>query len=637
MNYLKRKLNTTEKKRNIRLNLKERMEITKRGYGILAEYCPGLVRAKVLSAFIEAISPFVTIWFSARIINEIAGFKRIEKLIQYVVIVILINFTLVITKSVIDKIIGAKESSMWDCFSKIFSDKQMTIDYADLENAEYQNKKQITEENLFMFGNGLGQLVWDTPGMVKVIVSLIASFALTLPLFLADSSNKWLNSPIWMVVLLLMMIIEGFINDVLKDNEQKIFEKWSEGTVWFNRAFAFYGQELDLDYQRAKDVRIYEQEKVADREISNLINHNLQDDNYITRMSAYQGINSFIAGLPNVVCYIFVVLKASLGAFGVGFIVQYVGALMQMTKSFGEITLANSENHIYCEHLKKLYEYLDFSNTKNGGILSVDENLLNKKEQSILNIEFKNISFKYPKSDEYTLKNINVKINAGKKSAVVGANGSGKTTFIKLLCGLYEPTEGEILLNGVNIKKYNYEEYLKLFSLVFQDFKLFSFSIGQNISTNIEYNREKVLECMKKSDIYERYKTMSDGLDTCLFRDFSESGVEISGGEAQKIALARALYKDAPFMVLDEPTAALDPIAEAEIYSRFNEIIGEKTTIYVSHRLSSCKFCDVIMVFNEGEIVQSGTHDELVKDDTGKYYELWEAQANYYQRTDEEQ
>lgn len=149
----------------------------------------------------------------------------------------------------------------------------------------------------------------------------------------------------------------------------------------------------------------------------------------------------------------------------------------------------------------------------------------------------------------------------------MGANGSGKTTFIKLLCGLYEPTEGEILLNRVNIKGYNYEEYLKLFSLVFQDFKLFSFSIGQNISTNIEYNREKVLECMKKSGIYERYKTMSDGLDTCLFRDFSESGVEISGGEAQKIALARALYKDAPFMVLDEPTAALDPIAEAEIYS----------------------------------------------------------------------
>lgn len=637
MNYLKRKLNTTEKKKNIRLNLKERIQITKRGYSILGEYCPGLVRAKVLSAFIEAILPFVTIWFSARIINEIASFKRIEKLIEYVAIAILINFIIMITKSVIDKIIGAKESSMWDCFSKIFSDKQMTIDYVDLENVEYQNKKQRAEENLFMFGNGLGQLVWNTPSMVKMMVSLIASFALTLPLFLTDSSNKWLDSPIWMAVLLLLMIIEGFINNVLKDNEQKVFEKWSEGTVWFNRAFAFYGQELDLDYQRAKDVRIYEQEKVADREISKLINHNLQDDKYITKMSAYQGINSFIAGLLNVVCYIFVVLKAFLGAFGVGFIVQYVSALMLMTKSFGEITLAKAENHIYCEHLKKLYEYLDLPNRKKEGTLSVDENLLNKKDQSNLSIEFKNVSFKYPKSDEYTLKNINVKINAGKKCAIVGANGSGKTTFIKLLCGLYEPTEGEILLNGVNIKEYNYEEYLKMYSLVFQDFKLFSFSIGQNISTNIEYNSEKVLECMKKSGIYDRYKTMSERLDTCLFRDFSESGVEISGGEAQKIALARALYKDAPLMVLDEPTAALDPIAEAEIYSKFNGIVGEKTTIYVSHRLSSCKFCDAIMVFNEGEIVQSGTHDELVLDNTGKYYELWEAQANYYQKTDEEQ
>lgn len=255
---------------------------------------------------------------------------------------------------------------------------------------------------------------------------------------------------------------------------------------------------------------------------------------------------------------------------------------------------------------------------------------LEKRRDKEYDIEFKDVSFKYPGSDSYALQHINIKLKTGERIAVVGMNGFGKTSFIKLLCRLYDPTEGEILLNGVNIKKYNYDEYLSIFSVVFQDYKLFSFSIAENVASGALCNKERVVESLEGSGFGERLSKMPEGIHTRLYKDFDRNGVEISGGEAQKIALARALYKDVPFIILDEPTAALDPIAEYEIYSRFNDIVGDKSAIYISHRLASCRFCDKIAVFDHGQVVQTGTHDELLADESGKYYELWRAQAQYY-------
>lgn len=245
-------------------------------------------------------------------------------------------------------------------------------------------------------------------------------------------------------------------------------------------------------------------------------------------------------------------------------------------------------------------------------------------------IEFHDVSFRYPGARQDSLKHVSLKFRIGERLAVVGMNGSGKTTFIKLLCRLYDPTEGEILLNGIDIRLYDYEEYLSLFSVVFQDFRLFSFPLGQNVAADTDFDPEKAKRCLDRAGFRERLSHMPYGLATCLYKDFDADGVEISGGEAQKIALARALYKDAPFIILDEPTAALDPVAEAEIYTSFNDIAGGKTAIYISHRLSSCKFCDEIVVFHEGAIIQRGSHNELVADTNGKYYELWHAQAQYY-------
>lgn len=292
-------------------------------------------------------------------------------------------------------------------------------------------------------------------------------------------------------------------------------------------------------------------------------------------------------------------------------------ALSKLFSNFGGLR-ANEK------FLQMVFEFLDIPNEMYQGSLTVEKRSDRKYE-----MEFRDVSFKYPGSETYALRNVNMKFEIGKRLAVVGRNGSGKTTFIKLLCRLYDPTEGEILLNGIDIRKYDYAEYLPIFSVVFQDFCLFSLKLGENIATSSVYQKEKVSDCLENAGFGDRLAKMEQGIDTYLYKDYEENGIDISGGEAQKIAIARALYKDAPFMILDEPTAALDPMAEAEIYSRFNEIVGDKTVVYISHRLSSCKFCDEILVFDKGSVIQQGSHENLVKV-PGKYQELWNAQAQYY-------
>jgi ATP-binding cassette subfamily B protein len=306
-------------------------------------------------------------------------------------------------------------------------------------------------------------------------------------------------------------------------------------------------------------------------------------------------------------------------------VTQYVGALANVCAVMTQLLTACAmiwENNSF---LPTFFKYLDLPADKFIGSLTTEKRADNEYE-----LEFHDVSFKYPGSQIYALRNLSMKLNIGERMAVVGMNGSGKTTMIKLLCRLYDPTEGFITLNGIDIKKYDYREYIGIFSVVFQDFKLPAFSLGQNVAAAVTYDGAKVRDTLRKAGFDVRVEAFKDGLDTVLYKSFDENGVGISGGEAQKIALARALYKDAPFIILDEPTAALDPIAEYEIYSRFNEIVGEKTAIYISHRLSSCRFCDDIAVFHEGRLVQRGGHDALLNDGGGMYSQLWNAQARYY-------
>ena len=608
-----------------KMSFGERIRITKRGFGILRKYCPGLSKQKALYEFIHSLQPFITIWFSARIVDELTNHCRKDYIASYVICVITINFICIVFQNVLLHICNEKESQMWIWFEKVFSDKQMSLDYDDLEDVSIQKQRQEVEENLFMFGNGLAQLVWGTSVMVKVFVNIFVALLMSGTLFISKTGEKIVDHPIWIVAILGCITLCGFSNYKATRKENSLFMKWCDNSLWFNRTFMFFGHELYTNLERAKDVRIYRQDTLAIKKIEELEAWGKAEKKNSFHMAFFPSVAGFIVGLGNCACYLFVAIKAFLGAYGVGSVVQYVSVLTRLGDGIRDLMFMVSDNELYCAHLKKMYDYLDIPNHMYQGSLTVE-----KREDNEYYIEFRNVSFKYPRTENYVLRNVNLKFKIGEKLAVVGMNGSGKTTFIKLLCRLYDPTEGEILLNNVDIRKYDYKEYMSIFSVVFQDFKLFSFGLGQNVSASFHYNEELAKKCLEKAGFYGRLQSMKKGLETSIYKDLDEEGVEISGGEAQKIALARALYKNAPFIILDEPTAALDPIAEYEVYSKFNEIVQDKTAIYISHRLSSCRFCDVIAVFDGGQIVQRGVHDRLLQDTHGKYYELWNAQAQYY-------
>lgn len=608
-----------------KMSFGERIRITKRGFGILRKYCPGLSEQKALYEFIHSLQPFITIWFSARIVDELTNHCRKDYIASYVICVITINFICIVFQNVLLHICNEKESQMWIWFEKVFSDKQMSLDYDDLEDVSIQKQRQEVEENLFMFGNGLAQLVWGTSVMVKVFINIFVALLMSGTLFISKTGERIVDHPIWIVAILGCITLCGFSNYKATRKENSLFMKWCDNSLWFNRTFMFFGHELYTNLERAKDVRIYRQDTLAIKKIEELEAWGKAEKKNSFHMAFFPSVAGFIVGLGNCACYLFVAIKAFLGAYGVGSVVQYVSVLTRLGDGIRDLMFMVSDNELYCAHLKKMYDYLDIPNHMYQGSLTVE-----KREDNEYYIEFSNVSFKYPRTENYVLRNVNLKFKIGEKLAVVGMNGSGKTTFIKLLCRLYDPTEGEILLNNVDIRKYDYKEYMSIFSVVFQDFKLFSFGLGQNVSASFHYNEELAKRCLEKAGFYERLQSMKKGLETSIYKDLDEEGVEISGGEAQKIALARALYKNAPFIILDEPTAALDPIAEYEVYSKFNEIVQDKTAIYISHRLSSCRFCDVIAVFDGGQIVQRGVHDRLLQDTHGKYYELWNAQAQYY-------
>ena len=320
--------------------------------------------------------------------------------------------------------------------------------------------------------------------------------------------------------------------------------------------------------------------------------------------------------------YVFIGVKGLLGLFDIEALIRYTGAFMQIIAGVTSIAVTFGKNAELVPNLEYYFKIIDTKPEMEYGDREIDLNNVD--------IEFRDVYFRYPGAAADTLKGINLHIRAGERLAVVGRNGSGKTTFIKLLCRLYDADRGEILVNGVNIKSLSRDCCMRLFSVVFQDFKLFSLSVADNLTSGETADPVRLRQSLYEADVLERVERMAKKEETTLYKDIDKDGVEVSGGEAQKLALARALYKDAPVVVLDEPTAALDPVAEHKIYQQFNAFVEGKTAIYISHRLSSCRFCDTIAVFKKGELVGAGTHDDLLADADGEYSRLWNAQAKYY-------
>ena len=602
-----------------------------RGFKILAGFPKSAVVPNLVSSVVRAVIPFINIYFSAQILNELTGAKNQDRLIFLVLLTIGLNLAAMLIRSLVERWSSYCKSAEWYTRNKLYADKLLSMDYIDIENPEIQQELSTIRQHERGMGFGFPRLIWTYEGLISSVIQIILSVTMAFSLFTlripAGSPFAFLDSPIAFIILALILACSVFLAPYLTMVGGKIWAKASEYNNRGNRIFIFYLFQMTRESTRAKDIRMYDQKRLIDKGTD--INTWSEWRAFARHDAIFNAVSVGISYLANGLIYLFVALKAFAGAFGVGGIVQYVGAITQF--SSGVATLLTGIGNLVNNNpfLDKTFKFLDIENKKYQGTISVE-----KRDDNEYEVEFKNVSFKYPGSENYALKNVNFKFNIGQRMAVVGMNGSGKTTMIKLLCRLYDPTEGMITLNGIDIKKYDYDEYMAIFSVVFQDFKLLPFTLGQNVAASVDYDNGKIMQTLSKSGFDTRLENMPKGIETYLYKNFEEDGVEVSGGEAQKIALARALYKDAPFIVLDEPTAALDPIAEFEIYSKFNEIVGDKTAIYISHRLSSCRFCDDIAVFHEGELIQRGSHDALIADESGKYHELWNAQAQYYAESD---
>jgi len=448
----------------------------------------------------------------------------------------------------------------------------------------------------------------------------LASLALTVSFFTLDAIS--INIKLAVVAgLVVSLLIQSYATQ--KTNE--LNRDYMAASVEMNIVAEHFYDYIER-YAAGKDIRLYNMaDFLGDAYMEN--DRKYWEGNLINsyKKSAWMLPITVLSNVFKFGIYGVLIYAALQGGITIGSIAKYVTCLMLLSETLTQaartLQMAFDNNH----YLTRYFSYFDIPNNMYQGSLTVE-----KRDDNEYFVEFRNVSFKYPNTDVYALKNVNLKFKVGEKLAIVGMNGSGKTTFIKLLCRLYDPTEGEILLNGVNIQKYDYDEYMSVFSVVFQDFTLFSFKLGEVVASSKQFDPVRVAECLRKANFGDRLKTLPEGVDTYLYKDYDQSGIEISGGEAQKIALARALYKDSPFILLDEPTAALDPVSEYEVYSNFNAIAGDKTTVYISHRLASCRFCDQILVFEQGSIVQKGSHEQLLADRGGKYLELWQAQAQYY-------
>jgi len=584
-----------------------------------------LFTSLILEQIVSSADIFINLYLVKLIINAFVKGKTNEEILFLCLIALISNFVLILIKRFSEETQTNRFRIILYKRDMEINKKTMKLDYEFLEDTDLQLglTKMREYDN---FGNyGIYHVGRHFGAIINSVLTFIFAIIFSINLFMMQSElipiANWLWNTIFILLFFSFSLISILASQKFTSKMQTMFDK---DVVFLNRLLRAYMNTND-DYKSGKDVRLYNYNL-----LTNVLKHsNNNVKNFYKRLShnffkcnVQTGLMTIFSSL---LVYFYAGFKAYYGLIELGDIVQYTGIAVLTADAVTLIIMSISSLYANKDYFKTIFDYLNLSNGKYEGSLPIE-----KRDDNEYEFEFKNVGFKYPKTSKYVLQNVNLKFKIGQRLAIVGMNGSGKTTLIKLLTRFYDPTDGEILLNGINIQKYDYNEYLDIFSVVFQDFKLFSFMLGQNISASMEYDEKRAEEALTKAGFEKALQKMPQGLKTYLYQDYEEDGIEISGGEAQKIAMARAIYKDSPFIILDEPTAALDPISEFEIYSKFDTIIGNKTAVYISHRLSSCKFCNEIAVFDEGKLVQHGSHDALLQDKEGKYHELWNAQAQYY-------
>ena len=612
--------------------MKQKWKTFARAMGFVRKDVPGIWAMTLVTAAGEAVYPYIYIFFSARILSELVSPDR--SLGQLVFLTVLFGGCQLLGDlllSLCEQFLNVQQYILMQHLDETVADKAWRMDYSMLCDPDIHGKQKAIAN--WQFDHGMVAMMTQFTKLLGSIMTIGISLAVTAEFFAARAKgvgrlpaflNHW-SFPVLFGALFALSCAYG-IRSAFRTQKME-YQLTRDREPYLNETNELV-RTCFAEYRRGKDIRTFGLQ-------NRLLGHFKAAGSRMTalqeetkaRCRSLSVRSVFWARLFHLSVYLFVGLKAVCSAFDVGNLLKYVQSVSQFGDGVSGLVQTVREMAQNVQYMEDYFSYQDMPNRTEGAALPVTEQI---RENYVF--EFKHVTFTYPGADAPSLQDVSCRFGKGEKIAAVGRNGSGKSTFIKLLCRLYDPQEGEILLNGTDIRQYRYDEYLALFSAVFQDYRIFAFELGENVAAESDYPEQKAVQALENAGFGERLSTLKDGLHTQLFKNFSDDGVELSGGESQKVAIARCLYKDAPFAVMDEPTAALDPVAEADIYQRMNRFIENKGAIYISHRLSSCRFCDRIFVFEGGRLREQGTHEGLLLAD-GLYRRLWNAQAQYY-RTD---
>jgi len=597
----------------------------KSAYEIFKTYLrkyPNIVISLFVADTIAGIKPYINIVLLGYVTDSFISRTEIREVLVHVFATLLLMFALGIVEGRCREWFNQKNEFFKELEAPMFSSKSVKMDYEYLEDNHVQDIRFHSFNNSY-FGT-VGFLLYQIDLIWSAFISVICALTVAFPVLYRYGDSDFIGFLLsfMLIFILITLIIANYKNNRRYSQKNIDFDKMYSHETF---KYKYYADSL-INIENHKSIRLFDEDKIITNKINDIYCKFKNDRNAQT--SNFQKRDKYSEVLNNLCCiiiYLFIIFKAYRGYLSVGAVVKYAAAIIKLTKSLSEIINQFTYMNLMFEYC---LEYSEFENLHDTGEYRAYTNI----DANNLQIEFKNVSYRYPGTNIDILHNINLKLDMqnGKKIAIVGKNGSGKTTLIKILCGLIMPTKGNIYINGEKITKENRQKMYSLIAAVFQDFNIFSFAIDENITIDNEVDEEKLSKTIEQAGFSQRYKELIKGGKTIVGKDIDSNGVNFSGGEKQKIAIARSLYKDSHLIIMDEPTSALDPIAECEIFESYSRLIENKSAIYISHRLASCKICDEIIVLDHGNVLERGTHEHLLQKG-GLYNDMWNAQAKYYQ------